>query len=162
MLRAQRCVLVFVCVHWCTHDRIRISAIAIGKSSEPFITLIPTLILNVGTNCDQALRRKRTHCLCHRCKKFMNKAHLHATSQTIRKLSSRQPRTRFVSTDLFFTFSPIESYYETISAIIVVFRYKLSVLKNLYTTQHNTQHPQHNVNYTFSILAEHIRIGLLL
>lgn len=74
---------VRACVNRCTHDRIRISAIAIGKSSEPFITLIPTLILNRWHELPSAVQKAR-RCLFQPCKKFMNKAHLHATPQTLR------------------------------------------------------------------------------
>jgi len=86
-----------ICVRRCTHDRIRISAI--GKSSEPFITLILTLILNVAS-VRIATKRcvESAPCLFHRCKKFMNKTHLHAShrhSGPHRTLSSRQSRHAF-------------------------------------------------------------------
>lgn len=107
---------VRACVRRCTHGRMRISAIAIDKSSEPFITLISTLILNRRHELPRAAQKKRADCLFHPCKKFMNEARIcmpcHRHSGPLRKLSSRQPRHAFRA-HLFFTFSPIESYYNS-------------------------------------------------
>jgi len=58
MLREDACLCACVCR--CTHDRIRISAITIGKSSEPFITLIPTLILNRRHELPSAAQKTRS------------------------------------------------------------------------------------------------------
>lgn len=117
--RACTCVRVRVCVCRCTHDRIQISAITIGKSSEPFIASMSILILDRRHESPNAAQKKkgkkRAHCSFHPREKFMNKAHLHANtadtpdhSESFRHASRV---THFVPARVFFTFSPIESRY---------------------------------------------------
>jgi len=100
------------CVCRCTHDRIRISAITIGKSSEPFITLIPTLILNRRHELPSVAQKTRSLFVSPLQKIYEQSAFsCYVTDTPDHSESFRHASrvTRFVPTHLFLL--PIESCY---------------------------------------------------
>lgn len=117
--RAREGACLCACVRACTDARAtgyELAQLQLAKSSEPFITLVPTLILNRRHELPGAAQKTRPLFVSPSQKIYeqsafaCNAADTPDHSESFRHASRV---TRFVPTRLFFTFSPIESCYNT-------------------------------------------------
>lgn len=112
-------VFVRACVHTCDTRTTgyELAQLQLAKSSEPFITLMPTLILNRRHELPGAAQKPRARLFVSPSQKIYEQSAFacHAADTPDHSESFRHASrvTRFVLTHLFFTFSPIESCYNT-------------------------------------------------